>query len=80
MKVVKFVIAALATSSVAPATAPPAQEYYVKQDSVTKQCAIVEKQLSQSGVTVVGPFDKVFTSKTEAKAQMKTMGCRSGTI
>jgi hypothetical protein len=49
-----------------------ATEYYVVQDTATKKCTIVEQRPTTTTSIVVGD-GKVFTSRTEAEAGMKTV-------
>ena len=47
-------------------------EFYIVQDSATKKCTIVDKKPTTETTIVVGD-GKVFTTRTEAEAGMKTV-------
>ena len=49
-----------------------ADEYYVVQDISTKKCTIVDKKPTTTTTTIVGD-GKVFKTRTEAEAGMKTI-------
>lgn len=49
-----------------------AAEFYVVQDTATKKCTIVDKKPTTTTTVIVGD-GKVFTTRTEAEAGMKTM-------
>jgi hypothetical protein len=50
-----------------------AAEFFVMQDTATKKCTIVEQKPTTTSMTVVGPAGKVYTTRTEAEAGMKTI-------
>lgn len=61
---------ALVLAFAAPAFA--ADSFYIVQDTTTKKCTIVDKKPTQTTMTVVGD-GKVYTTRTEAEAGMKTV-------
>jgi hypothetical protein len=66
----KVVIATLAIFGAAsPALA---QQFYVVQDTSTKKCTVVEQKPTSTTTVVVGD-GKVYTSRTEADAAIKTI-------
>ena len=65
----KLICAAVLVAFVTPALAA---EFYVVQDAGTKKCTIVDKQPEVKTTVVVGD-GKVYTTKTEAEAGMKTV-------
>lgn len=65
----KIILAAVLVAFVTPALAA---EFYVVQDTATKKCTIVDKKPEVKTTVVVGD-GKVYTSKTEAEAGMKTV-------
>lgn len=69
----KFVVSigALAMMTGA-AYAQTTTEFYVVQDASTKKCTIVDKKPTTTTTTVIGD-GKVFKTRTEAEAGMKTM-------
>jgi hypothetical protein len=66
-----FIAASLLVAFVTPAFA--ADEYYVVQDTKTKQCTIVDKKPVETTTTVVSPSGTVYKTRTEAEAGMKTV-------
>jgi hypothetical protein len=65
-----FIAGAALCAFVLPALA--ADEYYVVQDATTKKCTIVDKKPTTTTTTIVGD-GKVFKTRTEAEAGMKTI-------
>ncbi|MBB5054516.1 hypothetical protein HNQ36_004518 [Afipia massiliensis] len=68
----KFVISIGAVAIMTGAAYAQATEFYVVQDTSTKRCTIVDKKPTATTTVVVGD-GKVFTTRTEAEAGMKTM-------
>lgn len=66
----KILSAALIVAFVSPALA--ADEFWVVQDVKTKKCTIVDKKPTSTETVVVGD-GKVFKTRTEAEAGMKTV-------
>ncbi len=66
----KILGAALIVAFVSPALA--ADEFWVVQDVKTKKCTIVDKKPTTTETVVVGD-GKVFKTRTEAEAGMKTV-------
>lgn len=64
-------IAAMAIMTGA-AHAQTATEFYVVQDTSTKKCTIVDKKPTTTTTVVVGD-GKMFKTRTEAEAGMKTI-------
>ena len=54
------------------ATPALAAEFFIVQDSATKKCTIVDKRPTVTTTTVVGG-DRVYTTREEATAGMKTV-------
>jgi hypothetical protein len=55
-------------------TAPTlAAEFYIVQDATTKKCTIVDKKPTVTTTTVVGDSGKVYSTREEATAGMKTV-------
>jgi hypothetical protein len=65
----RIILAACAAIVATPALA---QEFYVVQDTTTKKCTIVEQKPATQTMVVVGD-GKVFKSRTEAEAAVKTI-------
>jgi vancomycin permeability regulator SanA len=65
----RIVLAAVAVLVATPALA---QEFYVVQDTATKKCTIVQQKPTTTTTVVVGG-DKVFKTRTEAEAAVKTI-------
>ena len=73
----KFLISA-AAAAIMTGTAYAQTEFYVVQDISTKKCTIVDKKPTTTTTVVVGD-GKVFKTRTEAEAGMKTVKvCESG--
>ena len=69
----KFVISiGVLAAMTGAAYAQAATEFYVVQDASTKKCTIVDKKPTTTTTTIVGD-GKVFKTRTEAEAGMKTM-------
>lgn len=68
----KFIVLFGAVTTLASATYAQAAEFYVVQDTSTKKCTIVDKKPTTTTTVVVGD-GKVFTTRTEAEAGMKTI-------
>ncbi len=64
--------AALVIAAIGPAMAQTSTEYYIVQDTTTKRCTIVDKKPTTTTTVVVGD-GKVFKTRTEAEAGMKTV-------
>jgi hypothetical protein len=65
----KFVLALAAlVAFTAPAFA--AETYYIVQDATTKKCTVVTEKPTVTSSVVIG--NKVYTTKTEAEAGLKT--------
>jgi hypothetical protein len=64
--------AALVIAAIGPAMAQTSTEYYIVQDTATKRCTIVDKKPTTTTTVVVGD-GKVFKTRTEAEAGMKTV-------
>ena len=67
----KIIVVAVATAF-STAVLAQAAEFYVVQDVKTKKCTIVDKKPTSTEMTVVGD-GKVFKTRTEAEAGMKTV-------
>ncbi|MES2601966.1 MAG: hypothetical protein V4602_14265 [Pseudomonadota bacterium] len=68
----KFVISIGAVAMMTGAAYAQAAAFYVVQDTSTKRCTIVDQKPTATTTVVVGD-GKVFTTRTEAEAGMKTM-------
>ena len=68
----KFIVLFGAVTMLGSATYAQAAEFYVVQDTSTKKCTIVDKKPTTTTTVVVGD-GKVFTTRTEAEAGMKTI-------
>ena len=66
----RYVIAALMITAVA--TPALAEEYYVVQDTGTKQCTIVSQKPTTTTTVVVGN-GVAYKTRTEAEGAMKTV-------
>lgn len=56
------------------ATAAQAQTtFYVVQDTTTKRCTIVNQKPTTKTTIIVGDSGKVYATRTEAEAAMKTI-------
>lgn len=64
--------AALVIAAIGPAMAQTSTEYYIVQDTTTKRCTIVDKKPTATTTVVVGD-GKIFKTRTEAEAGMKTV-------
>ncbi|BEV43896.1 hypothetical protein [Afipia carboxidovorans] len=65
----------LAFAALAAATATPAlaASFYVVQDSATKKCTVVDTKPTVTTSVIVSPDGKVYTTKDEAEAAIKTI-------
>lgn len=64
---------ALAAAVLAVAALPAlAQTFYVVQDKSTKKCTVVEQKPASETVVIVGD-GKVYTTRAEAEAAVKTI-------
>jgi hypothetical protein len=68
----KFRVVLAAAAIAAVATPALAQTFYVVQDTSTKKCTIVETKPTTQTMVVVGD-GKVYTTRTEAEAAVKTI-------
>jgi hypothetical protein len=68
----KFRVVLAAAAIAAVATPALAQTFYVVQDTSTKKCTIVESKPTTQTMVVVGD-GKVYTTRTEAEAAVKTI-------
>lgn len=70
----KTTLAALAlTIAVAAPAFAQSTEYYVVQDVKTKKCTVVDKKPTTTTTMIVGDNGKVYKTRTEAEAGMKTV-------
>ncbi|MGN6460910.1 MAG: hypothetical protein ACTHLY_06845 [Pseudolabrys sp.] len=70
----KTTLAALAlTIAVAAPAFAQSTDFYVVQDVKTKTCTIVDKKPTTTTTVVVGDSGKVYKTRTEAEAGMKTI-------
>lgn len=70
----KTTLAALAlTIAVAAPAFAQSTDFYVVQDVKTKKCTIVDKKPTTTTTVVVGDSGKVYKTRTEAEAGMKTI-------
>jgi hypothetical protein len=68
----KFRVVLAAAAIAAVATPALAQTFYVVQDTSTKKCTIVVSKPTTQTMVVVGD-GKVYTTRTEAEAAVKTI-------
>lgn len=68
----KMIISAAALAIISGAAYAQATEFYVVQDTATKKCTIVDKKPTTTTTVVMGD-GKVFKTRTEAEAGMKTI-------
>lgn len=68
----KFIVSVGAIAFMTGAAYAQAAEFYVVQDTATKKCTIVDKRPTTATTVIVGD-GKVFTTRTEAEAGMKTI-------
>jgi sporulation protein YlmC with PRC-barrel domain len=68
MKRLAFACVALAAST----SLCSAAEFYVVQDTTTKQCRVVEQKPTDSKILIVGSGNQVFATKDEADAAMRS--------
>jgi hypothetical protein len=50
-----------------------AASFYVVQDATTKKCTVVDTKPTVATTTVVSPSGKVYTTRDEAEAALKTI-------
>jgi hypothetical protein len=67
----RIILAAFAAIVAIPALAQ-AQEFYVVQDTSTKRCTVVAQKPATTTTVIVGE-GKVFKTRTEAEAAVKTI-------
>ena len=67
----KLLATAMLAAFVSPSFAQSTQ-FYIVQDTSTKKYTIVDKKPTTTTTTVVGGDGKVYTTRTDAEAAMKT--------